>query len=261
MPISPSCGPIFPSPTVELPWRPSAKVYNARWNPNRSKIGDMKGAAVSQYREAIEHLPPGAMLVVHDVSWEAYEHLLDALEDRPGVRVTFDQGRLQAVSPFRKHEQYSRLVDDLALFTAMALGLPIEKLGATTLRQPERERGVEADCCFYIANAHRIAGKETLDLQVDPPPDIAVEIDLSTDSHAKLPIYAGLGVPEIWLYNGLQMRILELRDDNSGYFDVSQSKFLECLTTSVLERFLELSKTNSQTEVLRVFRAWLEEWR
>ncbi len=217
----------------------------------------MKGAAVSPYRDAIEHLPPGAMLVVHDVSWSEYEHLLVELEDRPGVRVTFDRGRLQAVSPLRRHEQNIKLIDNIALFTATALGLPLEQFGATTLRQGERKRGVEPDCCFYIANADRVAGKETLDLTVDPPPDIAVEIDMSTDSHAKLPIYAGLGVPEIWLYDGRRMRMLALRDDQSGYVDVLESKFLACLTAAVLERFLELSKTTGQTEVLRAFRAWL----
>ena len=170
----------------------------------------MKGAVVSTYRDAIEHLPPGGMLVVRDLTWEEYEELLKELSDRPGVRVTFDQGRLQAVSPLRKHEQCAQVISDMALLAADALDLPLERLGSTTLRQAERLRGVEPDCCFYIANAHRIEGKITLDLDIDPPPDVVVEIDMSTDSDAKLPIYAGLGVPEIWLYDGRRARILEL---------------------------------------------------
>ncbi len=217
----------------------------------------MKGAAVSPYRDAIEHLPPGAMLVLHEVTCSEYEHLLVELEDRPGVRVTFDRGRLQAVSPLRRHEQCARLTDAIARSAANALELPLENLGSTTLLQPGSERGVEADCCFYVANSHRIAGRETLDLTVDPPPDIAVEIDMSTDSHAKLPIYAGLGVPEIWLYDGRRMRILELRDDSSGYFDIHASKFLECLTGPVLDRFLKLSRTTGQSEVLAAVDEWL----
>jgi Uma2 family endonuclease len=221
----------------------------------------MKSAVMSPCREAIEHLPPGGMLVVNGVSWEEYETLLDELEDRPGVRVTFDRGRIQAVSPLRRHEQYSRLVEYIAVHTAGTLTLPIESLGTVTLRQRDRERGVEADCCFYIANAHRIGGKDTLDLTVDPPPDIVVEIDMSTDSNAKLTIYAGLGVPEIWLYNGRRMRILELQSEISGYFEVPHGRFLECLTVPVLERFLELSRTTTYHEVLRAFRAWLEERR
>jgi Uma2 family endonuclease len=221
----------------------------------------MKSAVMSPYREAIEHLPPGAMLVVNGVSWEEYEALLDELEDRPGVRVTFDRGRIQAVSPRRKHDQCAALIDLMVVFAARVLGLPVEVFRTTTLRQPEQERGVEADCCFYIANAHRVSGRDTFDLKTDPPPDIAVEIDMSTDSPAKLPIYAGLGVPEVWVYDGRRMRILQLLDDGSGYGDVARSKFLECLTVEVLERYLELSKTTGQSELLSDFLAWLEERR
>ena len=217
----------------------------------------MKGVAVSQYRNAIEHLPPGAMLVVHDVTWDEYEYLLEELSDRPGVRVTYDEGRLQAVSPLRAHEQYTQVIRDLALLVADALDLPLETLGSTTLQQPGRRRGVEADCCFYIASSHRIEGKITLDLKIDPPPDIAVEIDMSSDSRAKLPIYAGLGVPEIWLYDGKRARILELRDDPSEYVDVTASKFLECVTPQILDRFLAQCKTDGQTEIRRAIRKWL----
>ncbi len=192
----------------------------------------MKGAAVSQYREAIEHLPPGGKLVVLGVTWGEYGRLLEELADRPGVRVTFDQGRLQAVSPLRAHEHYAQVMADVALIAAETLDLPFEQLGSTTLRQLERQQGVEPDRCFYIANAGRIAGKTTLNLETDPPPDIVVEIDMSSDSQAKLPIYASLGVPGIWLYDGHRVRVLELRDDSSSYFETLESKFLECLTTA-----------------------------
>ena len=197
------------------------------------------------------------MLVVHDVTWDEYEYLLEELSDRPGVRVTYDEGRLQAVSPLRAHERYVRVIDNLVLFATESLNLPIEQLGATTLRQPGRERGVEADCCFYIANAHRIEGKNTLDLEVDPPPDIAVEIDMSSDSRAKLPIYAALGVPEIWLYDGKRARMFEFRDDIAKYAEVQQSKFLEPITPQVLDKFLGMCKSNGQTQIHRAIRKWL----
>ena len=216
----------------------------------------MKAVAVSQYRDAIEHLPSGGMLVVLGVTWGEYERLLEELADRPGVRVTFDQGRLQAVSPLRAHEHYAQVMADMALIAAETLDLPFEQLGSTTLRHLERQQGVEPDRCFYIANAGRIAGKTTLNLETDPPPDIVVEVDMSSDSQAKLPVYADLGVPEIWLYDGQHVRILELRDDSRS-FEILESKFLECLSTAVLDRHLELSKTTGQSEVRRAFRAWL----
>jgi Uma2 family endonuclease len=217
----------------------------------------MQGTAVSPCREAIDHLPPGAMLVVHGVTWDEYAHLLEELSDRPGVRVTFDKGRLQAVSPLRAHEHYIQVLNDLTTLTADVLDLPLEKIGATTLRQPEHERGVEADCCFYLASADRIEGKITLDLAVDPPPDIAVEIDMSSDSDAKLPIYAGLGVPEIWRYDGKRAGIFQLREDSTGYTPVERSRFLPCVTPEVLDRFLVMSKTTGQSEVRRAIRKWL----
>jgi Uma2 family endonuclease len=217
----------------------------------------MKGAAVSQYRDAIDHLPPGAMLVVQDVTWEEYEHLLEELSDRPGVRVTFDQGRLQAVSPLRAHEHYAQVVADMAVIAADSFDLPVEQLGGTTLRQVERLRGVEPDRCFYLANVHRIEGKLTLDLAVDPPPDVVVEIEMSSDSEAKLPIYAGLGVPEIWLYDGRRARILELVEDQGSYLDAVRSKFLPCISVPVLEQQLQLSRTTPQTKLRRAFRVLL----
>lgn len=221
----------------------------------------MKQAAVSPYRDAIDHLPPGGMLVVPGVTWEAYETLLEELSDRPGVRVTYDEGRLQAVSPLSAHEQFSEVISDLALMAARWLGLRLEKRGSVTLMQPSRRRGVEADRCFYIANAHRIMGKIALDLAEDPPPDIAVEIDMSSDSRAKIPIYAGMGVPELWIYNGRRLRILELDEASGRYQDVTGSKFLPCFSVPVLERFLELSKTTGQDEVRDGFEAWLKTWK
>jgi Uma2 family endonuclease len=216
----------------------------------------METAVTSQYREAIEHLPPGGMLVVQNVTWEEYEHLLDELADRPGVRVTYDQGRLQAVSPLRAHEHYARIMEVIGDLAAEALDLPFESMGATALRQVKGLRGVEPDDCFYITNEQRIAGKVTLDLESDPPPDIVVEVDLSTDSGAKLPIYAAMGVPEIWFYNGRRAKILELGP--SGYVERQESKTLPLTTVAVLEHFLDLSKTHGKRAIRRLFSASLK---
>jgi Uma2 family endonuclease len=217
----------------------------------------MKAAAVSQYRDAIEHLPPGGMLVVQDVSWEEYERLLAELSDRPGVRVTYDRGRLQAVSPLRAHERYAQILFDLADLTAEALDLPLEPLGSTTLRQMRQQRGVEPDHAFCVANAFRVESKITLDLEIDPPPDVVIEIDLSSDSRAKLPIYARLGVPELWLYDGKRVQILERSLNETEYNPASRSRFLPPLTVEVLQQQIEKSKNTGRTAFRRGFRAWL----
>src|SRR5438876_11238353 len=85
--------------------------------------------------------------------------------------------------------------------------IPLEKCGSATWRRQRIQRGVDPDTCFYVANAERIAGKRKIDLESDPPPDIAVEMDITNESLGKFPIYAGLGVPEIWRYDGSRVRI------------------------------------------------------
>lgn len=218
----------------------------------------METAVSSPYRDAIDHLPPGGMLVVNDVTWEEYEHLLEELSDRPGVRVTYDQGRLQAVSPLRAHERYTQILFDLADVTADFFELPFEPIGSTTLKQMTLQRGVEPDRAFYVTNAHRVENKITLDLSSDPPPDVVIEVDLSTDSWAKLPIYAAMGVPEIWLFNGKRMQILELGTDRAHYSSVSQSRFIPPLTITVFEQQLEKGRTTGRTALLRSYRASLK---
>ena len=206
----------------------------------------------------IEQLPPGGMFVAHDVPWDDYEQLLREVSHRPGVRITYDQGRLQAVAPLRAHEHYAQVLADIASLTAEALDLPFEQLGSTTFRQRAKSRGVEPDRCFYIVNAHRILGRLTLDLDTDPPPDIVVEIDLSSDSDTKLPIYASMGVPEIWRFDGAHASILRLASDGAAYAPSPASRFYPVLSPAVLDEHLALSKVSGQKVFRRAFRAWLQ---
>lgn len=159
------------------------------------------------------------------------------------------------MSPLRAHERYAQRLFDMADAAADALDLPLEPLGSTTLRQIKQRRGVEPDHAFYIANAHRVEDQITLDLDLDPPPDIVIEVDLSSDSKTKLPIYASLGVPEIWLWDNKRIQLLELSGDY--YSGARQSKFLPVLTVEILEKQLEKSRTTGRTALKRSFRAWL----
>ena len=129
--------------------------------------------------------------------------------------------------------------------------LPLEKLGSTAWKRRRIQKGIEADACFYVANAHRIVGKRKIDLESDPPPDIAVEIDTTNESSSKFPIYAALGVPEIWVYDGKQVEIYCLKDES---IKTDTSNFLVGLSSSVLTEFLDISKAQSQTAALKLFR-------
>ena len=110
---------------------------------------------------------------------------------------------------------------------------------------------------MYVTNAQRVIGKDAIDLSVDPPPDIVVEIDKSNQSLNKLPIYATFGVPEIWRYDGRRKRteIYELR--GNSYVEIPASRFFPILSSGVLADFIERSKRQGQTAALSAFRGWL----
>ena len=207
------------------------------------------------YLDAIEHLPAGGSLIFNDVTWDEYEQLLFDLGDSYGVRVTYDQGRLEIMSPSSFHEMYKDLVFSIAFILAQEGGTPFESRGSTTFKQDRRQKGAEPDTCFYTQNAARIVGKRKIDLSIDPPPDIVVEIDVSQESTRKLQFYADLGVPEVWRYDERSARIYVLTEQS--YTEVPFSPTFPVLTSEVLSRVLEQSKTEGQMGAISSFREWL----
>jgi len=204
------------------------------------------------YLEAIEHLPEGAILVLTGVSWQEYEELLDDLTVRPGLRVSYDGGRLEIMSPLSEHEQYKELISGLARAFAESMNLPLESYGSTTWKQQQLQKGIEPDACFYIANADRVVGKRQIDLNSDPPPDVVVEVDVTNESRTKFSIYAALGVPELWRYEGKHVQMYRLEGDS--YVETESGRFLTGLSGALLTEFLEIGKTKGQTATLRLFR-------
>jgi Uma2 family endonuclease len=202
--------------------------------------------------EAVDHLPAGAILVLPQVSWEEYEQLLGDLADRPGIRVSYDEGRLEIMSPSAEHEEYKEFILRLVQILAEERGVALETRGSTTWKRRTIRKGTEPDTCFYVANAGRIIGRRTIDLEVDPPPDIVVEIDVTNESLSKFPIYAALGVPEIWRYDGKRVEMYALA--GASYISTPTSKAFRDLTSDIVAEHLERSKTAGQTSALAAFR-------
>ncbi len=202
--------------------------------------------------EAIDHLPGGAILVVPQASWTQYEDLLEDLIDRPGLRVSYDDGRLEVMSPSAEHKEHKEFILRMAHVLSGEFGVPLEARGSTTWKRRTLRKGAEPDTCFYVANAHRVIGKRTIDLQADPPPDIVVEIDVTNESLSKFPIYAALEVPEIWRYDGTRVHMYELAGQT--YVEVSSSRAFPGLDRQLLLESLELSRTQGQTLALNAFR-------
>ena len=207
-------------------------------------------------KSSVEKLAPGESLFYRNISWNDYKQLTDELTERPGKRVTFDGGCLEIMSPLAKHEQYKHLLSDMVRLISYEMEIDVQSLGSTTFTEEWLNKGAEPDACFYVANAMSIIGKRRIDLNIDPPPDIAAEVDITSPSIRKLPIYEAMQVPEVWLYNEKSLRIFLL--DNVGYIESLNSKSFPFLTSEVLTQTLERSKTEGQSASLRIFRKWLQ---
>lgn len=209
----------------------------------------------TNYLDIIERLPAGALLRLQDVDWDDYEHLLTQMNDWPGHRLSYDCGRLIIVSPTSEHERYKGFAQRLIDILSEEMDLVIETAGATTFKSKLLKKGLEPDTCVYVQNAARVIGKRRLTIGVDPPPDVAVEIDMSSDSLDKLPIYASMGFPEIWRYDGKAAHFYKLVGES--YEVMQESIAFPGFTAQVFAQYLELSIIEGQTAAAKAFRLML----
>jgi len=202
--------------------------------------------------EVSEHMPAGSRLVVNDFSWEEYELLMHDLEGLRNPRLSYDCGSLEVVSISPGHDGYDRMVDAFVREFCEARGMEVEAFGQATWKRKSIGKGAEADCCYYIQNAVKVFGKQQIPLESNPPPDLVVEIDLTTDSVRKLRIYAGLGVPEVWIFDGKVFHFHALLDGK--YSEVSSSKRLPGLEGSWMVEAFSVVEAHGQMEAIRAFR-------
>jgi len=212
---------------------------------------------ISELKDAIDHLPPGSTLSLEDVTWKEYENLLSDLDDRPGIRVTYDQGKLEIVTTSRRHEKYERFIEMIILLMAEESGLTVESCGSATWKRQRDARGTEPDCCFHIANAERVIGRDELDLDKDPPPDLVVEIDVTNQSSSKLGIYSGFRIPEVWRYIAKKRILVLFGLQGDSYVQIERSLSFPALTATILGDFIERSASQGQTRALAAVREWL----
>ena len=208
------------------------------------------------YREAIAYLPEGGTLSFQLVPWDKYEKLLEELGARYRVRVSYDHGKLEINMPLPIHEDYKEFISHLLRALTDELELDMQALGSTTFKYKPWLEGLEPDTCFYIQNAARVIGVRRFDPnEPPPPPDIAVEIDITSVSLSRFPLYANLGVPEVWRYDEHQVWMYHLTE--AGYVEAPASRAFPLLTAESLGQFLQRSQTEGQSAVLREFRQWV----
>ncbi|HYW18531.1 MAG TPA: Uma2 family endonuclease [Nodularia sp. (in: cyanobacteria)] len=195
--------------------------------------------------------------VLHNVSWETFEALLrDTGEDR-GSRFAYDCGTLEIMTPLFEHENPKSNFGNFIIALAEELDIEIRSAGSTTLKRRLTNRGIEPDNCYYIQNEAAIRGQETLNLETDPPPDLAIEIDITSSSVNKLGIYAALNVTELWKYNGQDLKFYQLVEEQ--YIECKFSIAFPLIAVSDISRFIQHSKNIGEIALLKSFRAWVRE--
>ena len=199
--------------------------------------------------DAVQHL------VLDDVSWAFYEHVLGQVGNG-SLRVAFDQGRIEMMSPLAEHELYGTWVGRLVEAMGLARGLEVIGLGSTTFRDSVQAKGLEPDECYYVQRAAAVADiTGEFDPAVHVPPDLAIEVEVTRKVVAREPIYAALKVPELWVVSAKGIRCRVLRA--GAYADAGRSLAFPFLAPAELWPWVERLKPGKTVAALREFQVWV----
>lgn len=202
--------------------------------------------------------PNESRVVLRNVRWQTYEALLEDRGEKPIPRFFFDRGTLEIVAISGKHERLKCLIRRFSEIFTLELGIEIRGTGSTTFKSWLLEKGLEADESYYIQNEAKVRAKDDLDLSVDPPPDLAIEIDITRTGVDKLGIYAALGIPEVWSHDGSKVVIYSLK--KTGEHEVvPRSRALPMFPLDEIGQFLDLRNFHSDTQILEAFQAWIRQ--
>ncbi len=194
-------------------------------------------------------------MVLQGIAWTTFQALVRDLASAPGKRLTYNNGVLEIWMPSPPHESYKRWLGRLIEIVTEELDIEIRSLSVSTWSCEDLAKGVEADECYYIQHEAAIRGKMSIDLRVDPPPDLAIEIDITSLSLPRLPIYAALGIPEIWQFDGKTVAFLTR---SAGHYQtVDRSQALPLLTVETVQSLLDRARDSGETSWARVIRQWV----
>ena len=200
---------------------------------------------------------PGQRIQLQDVDWNEFEAILDEMGDKRACRVAYSDGIFEIRMPLPEHEVDKELVGDMVKILLEELDIDNECFGSTTFKRQDVAKGIEPDQCFYIENHAIMIGKRRLDLTIDPPPDLAIEVDVT--SKTGLDADRALGVPELWRLENGKLRISLLQ--NGQYQDANFSPhFPNFPIIEGISQFLDRSQTEGRSQTLKAFRQWVREF-
>lgn len=204
--------------------------------------------------------PPGLKqtltdgVLLHNVSWSTYESLLKDYENVRNPHFTYDRGDLSIMVLSVEHEEINEAISILIQTLAEEFGVEWRGFGSMTHKREDLQRGFEPDSCFYFKNEMSMREKKRFDLTVDPPPDLLVEIDITHPSINKLPLFAALGIPEVWRFDGESVEISLL--EHGSYQRVNGSLALPLVTAEIVTTFVRESRTLGRLEWVKTMREW-----
>ena len=201
-------------------------------------------------------VPPGHRLLLNDVKWQEFEAILEELGEHRGSRIAYSQGTLEFRMPLPEHEFNKEIIGDMVRILIEELEIDFEPFGSTTFQEKSMLQAIEPDKSFYIQNYALMIGKKRIDLTVDPAPDLAIEVDLT--SKTQLDAYVALGVPEIWRYENKRLQINVLEDGKYVESEISPT-FPNLPIIEAISQYCEQSQTAGTSQTLRLFRNWVKE--
>ena len=202
------------------------------------------------------YVPPGQKVVLEQINWQEFETILNELGEKRSARIAYQNRLLEIMTPLPEHEVNKVVIGDFIKAIMEELDIEFYPLGSTTFKNKIMQQGIEPDDCFYIQNEAKVRGKKRLDLTIDPPPDLALEIDITSRTHSN--IYANLGVPELWRFEEDELEINVLHEKT--YIEVEFSSIFPNLPLKkVIPQYLKQVKSMGRNKTMKAFRVWVRE--
>jgi Uma2 family endonuclease len=193
-------------------------------------------------------------VVINDISWDLYQKLLKAVGEQT-LRLTYDDGVLEIISPLSEHEKYKKMIGRLIEALSVELEIPISAYGSTTFKRRSLKSGLEPDECYYVQREREMRWNKRIDLKRDPPPDLVVEVDLSYRTVDKRRIYAQMRTPEIWSYDSGNLEFLHLK--RGKYEARATSLAFPFLKPSDIQRYIGMLGQTDDSSIIRRWQNWL----
>ncbi|MBW4509715.1 MAG: Uma2 family endonuclease [Scytonematopsis contorta HA4267-MV1] len=195
--------------------------------------------------------------LLENISWQTFKTMLAETGSERKTRIAYDKGTLEIMTPLMPHENSNRMIEGFVVVLCEELNLEYKRSGSLTLTRDDLEKGGEPDSSYYIQNELLVRGKENIDLATDPPPDLVLEVEYSKPKVDKLKLYASLGIPEFWRYNGSVLRVYTL--SGGQYTEVETSPTFAQVTVKEIPQFILQAKKDGESATTRAFRNWVRQ--